>query len=121
MPTVYLLHFHMPYKNAGHYLGVTEMAWDARIAAHRAGERTIPLLRALLVSGGDFLLADVWEAATMPEAVQLVQRLRKQGSRARICSLCNPGNYRGVGRGNWPRLRGESQGVDPPTPDMGGK
>jgi hypothetical protein len=132
---VYLLCFaHSPYKHARHYLGATGMALEDRVAAHR-GEtlhegdksygRSAKLITALLQAGGDFVVADVWETDTRAEAFELERRLKKQGSRARLCSICNPGNTRGTGTGNWPRQRpeegGESEGSPPPTPDTTSK
>lgn len=125
---VYLLCFaHSPYKHARHYLGATGMTLEDRVSAHR-GEttfegdrsygRSAKLITALLQAGGDFVVADVWETDTRAEAFVLEKRLKKQGSRARLCSICNPGNSRGVGTGNWPRLRpegGESEEEEPRT------
>lgn len=117
---VYLLCFaHSPYKHAMHYLGATGMPLEDRIAAHRGvttfeGDtrygRPAKLITALLAAGGDFIVADVWETATRAEAFALERQLKKQGSRARICSRCNPGNARGAGRGKYPRLPRETAG-----------
>lgn len=110
--TVYLLHFSTPFKHARHYLGATGKPLEERLAAHRGvrlheGDSTYgrpaKLLTAVLQSGGDWEVADVWETSTRAEAFELERRLKKQGSRARLCSICSPGNSRGNGRGKWPR------------------
>jgi len=115
---VYLLHFTQKYVHAGHYLGATGMTLEDRVAAHRGvttfeGDRSYgrsaKLISALLHAGGDFVVADVWETDTRAEAFELERRLKKQGSRARLCSICNPGNCRGVGTGRWPRLTVEER------------
>jgi hypothetical protein len=49
------------------------------------------------------VVADVWEVDTAEAQQAVYNRLRRQGSRRRLCSICNPGNARGAGRGNWER------------------
>lgn len=120
---VYLLCFaHSPYKHARHYLGATGLSIEDRVAAHRGvalheGDRSYgrpaKLIAALLAAGGDFVVADVWETDTRAEAFELEKRLKKQGSRARLCSICSPGNVRGTGTGNWPRTRPEGETAPP--------
>ena len=110
--TVYLLHFHQAFKHARHYLGATGMPLEDRLAAHKqtteyAGDRSYGRPARLLVAAGaagvSWELADVWETETRAEAFELERRLKKQGSRARLCSICNPGNGRGGGKGKYPR------------------
>lgn len=105
---VYVLHFTQPYKHARHYVGATGLPIEEREAAHRgvvlhAGDapygRAAVLVKALLASGGDFVIADVFETTTLAEAFELEKKLKRQGSRARVCTICNPGNGRGLGRG----------------------
>ena len=105
---VYVLHFTRPYKHARHYVGATGLPMEEREAAHRGvvlheGDepygRAAKLVKALLRDGGDFVIADVFETDTLAQAFELEKRLKKQGSRARLCTICNPGNGRGLGRG----------------------
>lgn len=110
--TVYLLHFTTPFKHARHYLGATGMPLEDRLAAHKQASdyvgdssygRPAKLLVAAAAAGVDWVLADVWETATRAEAFELERRLKKQGGRGRICSICSPGNGRGNGRGRYER------------------
>lgn len=105
MTTVYLLHFTIPYKHARHYLGATGLPLEDRLNAHRGrvdfeGDtnygRPAKLLRAALLAGCDWIVADVWECPSRAEAFELERRLKKQGGHARKCSICNPGNRRGL-------------------------
>ena len=97
--TVYLLCFaHSPYKHAKHYLGATGMPLADRLGAHRGENeagRPAKLLKALLQSGGDFVVADVWETETREEAFELEKRMKQHHSPRRMCSICHPGNKRG--------------------------
>lgn len=95
---VYLLH----YPNGaglGHYLGQapSEVAINPHAVPHGRGWRH--------VAPGDELpvVADVWEVDTTEWQQAVYKKLRRQGSRRRLCSICNPGNARGAGRGNWER------------------
>lgn len=87
---VYLLHFTQKYRHAGHYIGATSMSVAERCAIHRsnAGGRGARLIRALLQDGGDFVVADVWEADSMREAFVEERRLKRLGGGARSCSIC---------------------------------
>jgi len=101
---VYLVCFgRQPDSHFGHYLGVasSEAAIDLRAVPHGAGVRRLP------AGAPDGILVDVWEAADEPGAWARRDQLAKQGSRARLCSICNPGNSRGSGRGNYARKRKE--------------
>lgn len=84
---IYLLHFTQPYKHARHYIGVTSLTVAARMARHRTGAGAT-LLRRLLRDGGDFVVADVWEADSMREAFAEERRLKRLGGGARSCSIC---------------------------------
>ena len=96
---VYLLHY--PNGNQlGHFLGLadSELAIDPYSIPHGRGMRQ-------LAEGEELpVVADVWEDDD-PEA--LYDKLRRQGSRRRLCSICNPGNARGAGRGKWERQPAE--------------
>jgi hypothetical protein len=89
-----------------HHLGVaaSESDINLRQVPHGAGWRSLPL------EAPSGVLVDVWEAADEPSAWARRDQLAKQGSRARLCSICNPGNSRGNGRGNYPR-KGASKGA----------
>lgn len=99
MTTVYLLHFPAasitdPGGLGGHFLGT---------AAGRVGNVPDVIVRgtgASLTPAGA-VVADVWECPDVASAACLRDRLARQGSRRRLCSICNPGNARGSGRGNW--------------------
>ena len=105
---VYVLHFTQPYKHACHYVGATGLPMEEREAAHRgrvlhegdqAYGRAAKLVKALLLDGGDFVIADIFEFDTLAEAFAFERKLKLQGSRKRCCSICTPGNGRGMGRG----------------------
>lgn len=116
--TCYLLHFLTPYTaqtgqrkhQCRHYLGVTELPLETRLAAHRAAivpegiwaEHLSPLLLAAARAGVEWVVADSWECETAKEAYAFRQRLKNGGgvSNKTICSICNPGNRRGQG-GRW--------------------
>lgn len=94
---VYLLHYPRPGVHHGHYLGMAEAEASIRtdIIRHGAGWRSLAGLAPVPAT-----IADVWDCATVAEAEALYARLKRQGSRRRICSVCSPGNSRGVG-GRW--------------------
>ena len=91
---VYLYHFSNPQLHAGHYLGAggPNALTELQVPTRGFG-RTLALSTRLAE------VADVWETATLEEAHALAAKFRKQGSRRRLCSICNPGNGRGQGRG----------------------
>lgn len=80
---LYLLHFAPRYRHAGHYLGYTEDL-VARIRLHLRG-RGSPLVKAAVKAGCKVTLVRLWNADGNAE-----QELKRQGSRARLCPLCNP-------------------------------
>jgi len=106
--TVYLLCFaKTPLAHARHYLGMTTLPVAERLLAHRGINRPdgssygrpAKIMTAVMDAGGDFVLADTWECSSKAEAYAFERRLKKQGGGARCCSICNPGNGRGGGRG----------------------
>ncbi len=95
---VYLLHY-PDSAGLGHYLGqaASEVAINPHAVPHGRGWRHV-------AEGDDLpVVADVWESATTEAHQTLYSKLSQQGSRRRLCSICNPGNARGAGRGNWER------------------
>ncbi len=95
---VYLLHY-ADGAGLGHYLGraSSELAINPLAIPHGRGWRHVA------PEGPLPLIADVWELDTVEAAHALYDKLRRQGSRRRLCSICHPGNARGAGRGNWER------------------
>lgn len=84
---LYLLHFHPRYRHAGHYLGYTEDI-VARFKLHLRG-RGSPLVKAALQAGCRVVLVRLWNADGNAE-----QELKRHGSRARFCPLCNSDAHR---------------------------
>lgn len=93
--TVYLLHLEPAYsvayvdrdgvdrvKRAGHYLGSTAQAVEARIAEHVAG-RGSPLIAAAIAAGSRVELVKTW-----PGGRDLERRLKRAHHHARHCSTC---------------------------------
>ena len=90
--TVYLLHFEPPYrapigdtgrvKIAGHYLGSTALAADARLAEHIAG-RGSPLIRAAIAAGCVVSIVRTW-----PGDRQLERRFKRAHNHGRLCPVC---------------------------------
>jgi hypothetical protein len=97
---VYVLHFPQPVAHSAHYIGVTGETTPPTLATlvEQPG-RARNLFKALSRRGGGFVVADEFETPTLAEAYALERKLKQQGSRARLCSICNPGNGRGLGRG----------------------
>jgi hypothetical protein len=97
-PVVYLLHWPRAGPLGRHYLGTaaSEGAIDVEQLTHGRGARPGP---------PGATIADVWEAETEQAAHALYRRLRRQGGRRRLCSVCSPGNSRGSGRGNYVRRK----------------
>ena len=80
--TVYLIHFNRPLKHARHYLGWTSNL-RKRLNAHEDGTGSV-LLRALAERGIGWKLVRTWDNA----GLDVERKLKKQGSRARLCPLC---------------------------------
>ena len=97
---VYLLHY-PDSAGLGHYLGqaTSEVAINPYAVPHGRGWRPAPQ------DGTIPVVADVWEVDTAEAQQAVYNRLSRQGSRRRLCSICNPGNARGAGRGNWERQK----------------
>jgi hypothetical protein len=98
---VYLLHYADESTELGHYLGIAdaELLINPYAVPHGRGWRPVREGAPLPV------VADIWNASTPMAARALYARLRRQGSRRRLCSICSPGNARGAGRGKWERVR----------------
>lgn len=79
--TVYLLHFHQPYKHARHYIGWTTDL-DARLSAHRHG-RGARLLAVISQAGIDWTLARTWHGPRARE-----RQIKIQGGASRVCPCC---------------------------------
>jgi predicted GIY-YIG superfamily endonuclease len=79
--TVYLLHFHRPYRHARHCLGWTADL-DARLTEHAAG-RGARLLAVITQAGIGFTLARTWPGTRTRE-----RQLKRQGGASRRCPLC---------------------------------
>lgn len=103
---VYLLCFaSTPYHHAKHYIGATGKPIADRLKAHRGergprGEslgRPARLIKALLQSGGDFVLARSWSFATSDEAFSHERAIKRSGGGMRHCPICRPGA--GAGKG----------------------
>lgn len=80
---VYLLHFDPRYRHAGHYLGYTEDV-VSRFHLHLRG-RGSPLVKAAVRGGCKIVLVRLWNEDGNAE-----QELKRSGSRARLCPVCNP-------------------------------
>ena len=83
MGVVYLLHFERSYHHARHYLGYTDDL-DGRLAAHRAGRGSPPLVAAAVREGIDFVLAATWPGDRHHE-----RRLHHyHNSPRQLCPIC---------------------------------
>lgn len=83
---IYLLHFVEPFGKRGirHYLGRTTLTVQERLERHRKGHGS-RLIRALLQSGNDFVLASTFEGGWDEESA-LKKRKR---SWAAMCAICH--------------------------------
>jgi hypothetical protein len=81
--TVYLLHFTTPFRHAKHYVGWTGRGLESRLEYHRSG-RGSRLIRALMLDGGDFVIARLWEGQTRA----FERGLHNRGGKARLCPVC---------------------------------
>lgn len=81
MGTVYLPHFHQPYRHARHYQGWAHDL-DTRLAAHTAGSGA-RLLHVITTAGIGFTLARTWPGTRTRE-----RQLKRQGGASRRCPLC---------------------------------
>lgn len=79
--TIYLIHFEVPYKHAGHYLGWAKNL-DARIAHHRKGTGA-RLMAVVNAAGIRWQVAKTWEGDRNEE-----RRMKNRGGSARHCPIC---------------------------------
>jgi predicted GIY-YIG superfamily endonuclease len=80
---VYLLHFDVRYRHAGHYTGFCEDSrLEERLAEHRSG-RGARLLEVVTAAGITFTLARTWDGDRKKE-----RRLKKRGGASRHCPIC---------------------------------
>lgn len=70
--TVYLIHFHQPYKHAGHYIGWTRFL-EKRLRHHENGTGS-KLMGAYAKAGGTYVIAQTWEGKTRDFERMLHQR-----------------------------------------------
>jgi predicted GIY-YIG superfamily endonuclease len=93
MATVYLIHFHKPFKHAGHYLGFTDDL-AARLERHTAGNGA-RLMEVITGAGITWQLARTWQGDR-----KLERRLKKRNHAALLCPVCSGdkasrrGNYK---------------------------
>jgi predicted GIY-YIG superfamily endonuclease len=83
---VYLLHFDMRYKHAGHYLGSTCRLAE-RLAEHSEG-RGARLLQVVHAAGITWRLARTWPGGTAKE-----RQLKKQLGASRYCPICKEARH----------------------------
>lgn len=79
--TVYLLHFHTPYRHARHYLGFANDL-DARLALHRQG-RGARLVQVVNAAGIGWHVARTWKGDR-----GLERQLKNRHSGVRLCPVC---------------------------------
>ena len=80
--TVYLIHFHRPYKHARHYLGHA-LDLEARLERHRAGDGA-RLLQVITAAGIGWTLVRTW-----PGGREMERQLKRQKNSPRLCPLCH--------------------------------
>jgi len=79
--TIYLLHFHQPYRHARHYLGFAADL-NARLAKHGTAEGA-RLCQVVRQAGIGWTLARTWSGGRDRE-----RQLKQQGGRSRMCPMC---------------------------------
>ena len=84
---LYLLHFLPRYRHAGHYLGYSQDVIQ-RFGLHLKG-RGSPLVAAAVRNGSKIVLVRIWSGDGNAE-----QEIKRSGSRARLCPICNPNALR---------------------------
>ena len=82
---VYLLHFHVPYKHARHYLGSTDDL-TTRLNEHQRGTGA-RLLEVVAGAGIHWTLTRAWRGDRKRE------RKLKNYHRRQLCPLCNPHTF----------------------------
>lgn len=81
---LYLLHFAPPFRQAGHYLGITrEDTVARRLDDHRRGKGA-SLTRKALEAGSTLTLVRLWHGASH----QMERRVKWAGHFNRLCPLC---------------------------------
>lgn len=89
--TLYLIHAEIPYKHAGHYLGVTQRdTLLPRLQEHLDG-KGCPLVSLYAQALGIVAVEDVVErmvVASWPGTRGEERRLKNRGGLARICPVC---------------------------------
>ncbi|MBV9197582.1 MAG: hypothetical protein JO168_25900 [Solirubrobacterales bacterium] len=120
MSVIYLLHFERSFKHARHYLGWTEDL-DRRLAQHRAGRGSPPLVAAAIADGITFELAATWPGDRTKER----PLHRYKNSPGRLCPICRverageschsnqPAGERGRARPSVARTRAGGVGIGP--------
>ena len=81
-PTVYLIHFDVPYAHARHYTGWTACDLQGRLAEHSAG-RGARLMAVITQAGIGWTLARTWKGSRARE-----RQLKRQGGASRRCPIC---------------------------------
>lgn len=83
---VYLIHFKVRYKHAGHYIGFVDgdrRKLNRRIKKHREG-RGARLLQVLKENDIEWEVVHVWEDGDR----NFERRLKNRGGACRICPVC---------------------------------
>jgi hypothetical protein len=82
--SIYLLHFHRPYKHARHYTGWAKNV-ETRVGQHFDGStNSSHLVKAALTAGIGFDIARIWPHKTRNDERQM----KLQGGAARRCPIC---------------------------------
>ena len=82
-PTVYLIHFEVPYAHARHYTGWTAGDLHGRLAEHAAGRGGARLMAVITQAGIGWTLARTWEGSRARE-----RQLKRQGGASPRCPIC---------------------------------
>jgi len=83
MGTIYLIHFHTPYRHAQHYLGYTDHL-DDRLDDHRHG-RGARLMEVVTQAGIEWTCVRTWTGLRTDE-----RRLKRWKNHRALCPLCQP-------------------------------
>ena len=79
--TVYLIHFHRPYRHARHYLGWSK-DHEGPVQAHREG-RGARLMEVIVGAGISFDVVRTWKGGR-----SLERQLKKRKASPRLCPVC---------------------------------
>lgn len=89
---VYLIHISTPIAHMQHYVGYTRDLLE-RLSRHRSGSGA-RLLRWANENGVDYHIVRLWRAGHSPgEAYAKEVAIKRQNHSARLCPICNPGDY----------------------------